>query len=533
MVLIHEAGHFFMARLFGVKVLEFGVGFPPKAWSRVSKKSGIEYSVNWLPIGGFVRMDGENGDSTDPNSFGKKPAWQRAIILVAGPFMNLVLAFVIYLILSGGGQDNPIGQSGLIAVSPGSPAANAGLQAGDVILSIDGDNVKNYSDILLDITVNKSSPLTIAYLRDNQVKTVTVKARTQDQTPQGEGSLGVAAGDIFTNSQAPFQMFDSPTGPDGKPIVGTDGQPLVRDKDVILSIDGQTFSNNAELFQYLDTVNKDAVQLKIKRDVNGQSQNVDVTLPVQLYVSVVYKGTDADKAGLQPGEPIVAVDGTPVHSMQEYANYLNAHTGQTVKLTVLDPKTKEQHQIGVTANYAATGEQTVLDSSKNWSPQVAQRIDSRTGNGVPLFVLIPTVHESFTPVGMVQHALDKTGYAIGLIPRTFTGLFNGSVSVKQLSGPVGMAEITSKAVDSGGLLNLLILTALLSVNLGIVNILPLPALDGGRLVFVLIEMVTRGKRIPPEKEGLVHLFGMVVLLTLMVLISWNDIVRLISGGSFS
>ncbi len=528
MVLIHEAGHFFMARLFGVKVLEFGVGFPPKAWSRVSKKSGIEYSVNWLPIGGFVRMDGENGDSSDPNSFGAKPPWQRAIILIAGPFMNLVLAFVIYLILATGGHDVPKGQVGLAAVSAGSPAAAAGLQPGDIILAVNGDNVKTTNDLLLDIAVNRSQPLDLTLLRNNETRHITVKARTPEQTPQGEGAIGIAPDYIYGKSIAPFQIFESPTGPDGKTLLGADGKALLQDGDLIVSADGRTFNTNAELGNYLNTVNADSVQLTINR----QGQVFDVTMPQQVYISTVYKGSEADKAGLLAGSSVLSLDGTPVHTVSEYASYMQAHQGRTVTMVYYDTTAKKQGSIVIPANYTADGNQTIQNSGVSWSPQVGQRLDSRTF-GKSLALRMPSEHQSLSPAGMIGDAWNQTVYAITLIPRTFNGLFNGSVSVKQLAGPVGMAQITSQVVDRGGLPSLITLMALLSVNLGIVNILPLPALDGGRLVFVLIEMVTRGKRIPPDKEGLVHLAGMVVLLTLMVFIAWNDILRLFTGGSFS
>ena len=155
-------------------------------------------------------------------------------------------------------------------------------------------------------------------------------------------------------------------------------------------------------------------------------------------------------------------------------------------------------------------------------------------------IMRPFHHVSYSPTEAVGEAWNQTVFAITLIPRTFKGLFDGSVALNSLAGPIGMAQITDQVVtqstENGGvwglLSNLAVLMALLSVNLGVVNILPLPALDGGRLVFVIIEMVTRGRRVPPEKESLVHFAGMVALLSLMVLIAWQDIVRLVGGGGF-
>jgi regulator of sigma E protease len=536
MVLIHEAGHFFTARLFGVKVLEFGVGFPPKAWSRVSKKSGIEYSVNWLPIGGFVRMEGENGDSDDPNSFGRKATWQRAIILGAGPFMNLVLAFLVYIILSTGGSDTSKGLPSLLTVAPGSPAAKAGLQVGDVILNVNSDAVKNTSDILVDIAVNRSQPFDLTILRNGQTQHLTVKARTPDQTPAGEGGLGISLANQYPLAADPFKISSNLHGSDGKVLLDKDGNPLLKDGDIITTVDGQTFTTDIDLVTYLTTVTSDSVVLNITRTTAGQTQTLPVTVPVQAYILASYPNSSTAKAKVPDLSPILALDNTLIHTRNQYLDYLKTHAGTLVNLTYYDTKEQASKTVSILANLPTDGNQTVAESNKDWSPLVAQRLDSQTVS-IPLSVYPVLVHKDFTPAEMVGNAWDQTIYAIGLIPRTFNGLFNGSVSVKQLAGPIGMANITSNIVEQGGLArllpNLLTLLALLSVNLGIVNLLPLPALDGGRLVFVIIEMITRGRRVPPEKEGLIHLVGMVMLLTLMVLISWNDISRLLSGGAFS
>lgn len=523
MVLIHEAGHFFTARLFGVKVLEFGVGFPPKAWSRVSKKTGIEYSVNWLPIGGFVRMDGENGDSDDPNSFGHKPTWQRAIILAAGPFMNIVLAFLVYIILSSGGKDMPKGQPGIISVAPASPAAAAGLQPGDVILSINGDSVQSTSDVSVDTTLNRTSNLSLLIERNNQTQTIEVRPRSVDQTPQGQGAIGISLGYVVPTNQNPIVIDSDAQNAFGKNVTGPDGKPLLQKGDVVISADGKTFTTNADFYNYIKSVNEDNINLVISRKVNGQATTLNVAVPLQLYINTVYTGSSADKAGLQSGSAVLQLDNTAVHTVTEYQNYMTAHTGQQVALTFVTPKGQQQ-SININAHYPQNPSDTVSNPNGDWSPDVVQ---------ASFAIQLPSTHVNFSPAGVVQNAWDQTTYAIALIPRTFLGLFNGSVSVKQLAGPVGMAQVTSMAVDNAGFQGLLTLLALLSVNLGVVNILPLPALDGGRLVFVLIEMVTRGRRVPPEKEGLVHLVGMVLLLGLMVVISWNDILRLITGGTFS
>src|SRR6187551_188284 len=129
LVLIHEAGHFFTARAFGIGVEEFGIGLPPRAFA--IRRNGIEYSINWLPIGGFVKIVGENGDSDDPRSFGKAPAWKRIIVLAAGSFMNLFLAIAIFAIMGVTGTRTIDAPSTVISqLNDKQPAQIAGMEPG-------------------------------------------------------------------------------------------------------------------------------------------------------------------------------------------------------------------------------------------------------------------------------------------------------------------------------------------------------------------------------------------------------------------
>jgi regulator of sigma E protease len=511
MVVIHEMGHFLTARLFGMKVHEFGIGFPPKVWSKKTK-DGMEWSINALPIGGFVRIEGENGDSDDPNAFGKKPTWQRAIVLAAGPFMNIVLAFAIYLIIAGGGKDVPKGDVAIISVVPGSPAAQAGMQPGDVFRFVGDKAVTSTKDVSIETTLRKAEPVQFTLDRNGQPVVLTIKPRVKP--PEGEGALGIEMGYLLKGGDIVA----------AKPNEQLGFNAGFKEGDQLIAVDGQPITNNAFLKNYIEASTKDTIDVTILRD--GQRQTI--TVPLRVYVDYIYKDSDAAKANLPGGAQIVGVSlesdpntGVLVHNAKEYQDFLTAHQGQKVVINYTDYDKNNNPKSGtvtITANYSA-------------DPNAANRAPRVRTTGV--FSKNLFTHETFSPVGMVQEAGSQTWDAITLIPRTFNALFNGSVPVSSLAGPVGMAQITGQVVDSGGLGNLLILTALLSVNLGVMNILPLPALDGGRLVFVFIEMLTRGKRVPPEKEGLVHFVGMIALLTLMVIIAWGDIIRLISGSGFS
>lgn len=199
LVLIHEWGHFAAAKLCRVRVDEFGLGFPPRllSWQRGETR----YSINLILLGGFVRMPGENGTQTnDARSFSAHPAWQRAIILLAGPFMNLVAAialfFIVYAVV-GVPQPAPL----IGAVSPHSPAA-VSLQPGDLITGVDGQAIKTFAQLRASVQSHLGQTVTLLISRQNQTFSFAVLARAHP--PKGQGSLGILSADAWVNAPLPL-----------------------------------------------------------------------------------------------------------------------------------------------------------------------------------------------------------------------------------------------------------------------------------------------------------------------------------------
>jgi regulator of sigma E protease len=332
LILVHELGHFTLAKLMGVRVQEFGLGFPPriKGWSR----GGTLYSINAIPIGGFVRMLGENGSAPEPDSFGAKKPWQRLVILVSGPGMNILLAIAIFFFAFAAGS--PRGETVITRVQPGSPAAAAGLQAGD---------------------------------------------------------------------------------------------------------------------------------------------------------------------------RIVALDGHPVQYLDNLQTALARHLGHTVTLTV-------------------------RNGMKNDSISLVPRIHPPRGQGPMGVVMARSVTVSYSPVQALKLSGGQVIAMVTALPLLLANVSQSGGS--GVTGPVGIARITTTVVKnepSQGPGSLFAFVALLSANLGVLNLLPVPALDGGRIVFVLLSWIRR-RSLDPEIEGLIHLVGMAVLLVLILVISYQDVMHWISGGSF-
>ena len=320
LIFVHEFGHFITAKACGVKVNEFALGMGPALLKR--QKGETLYSLRAFPIGGYCAMEGEDEDSEHPRAFNNRPAWQRAIVLAAGSMMNLLTCVVLLIIIAFYvGQPTTV----LDQVMPDSPAAEAGLAAGDQILEVDGAPVAEWNDVIQDIGYSKEKTTDITVMRDGQEMTFTI--------------------------------------------------PLKYDKEQ-------------------------------KRNMIG-----------------------------------------------------------------ITPASERHFFASIAGGVKNTGTMTVM--------------------------MVDTLRQ----------------------------LFTGDVSVKELSGPVGIVYAVNMSAKSG-VIYVVYLAALLSLNLAIINMLPLPALDGGRLLFLLIRKIT-GKRVTDEMEGKIHFIGIALLMLLMVYVTFNDVIKFI------
>lgn len=425
LIFLHELGHFVMARRAGVLVEEFGFGLPPRIWG--VKRGDTIYSINALPIGGFVRVKGEDGKSFDDDSMQSKTPGQRASFLAAGSIMNFLTAFVIVVLLVAF-QGRTSSNVYITDVIADSPAATAGWQSGDRIIAIAGRTVDNADDLgsLTGDHAGKELPVTI--LRGGEVIQTTVVPR--EDPPPGEGRTGIRL--------ANFRLAD-------------------------------------------------------------------------IEITDVPAGSAAAAAGLEDGDRIKMVGDVQVVDYMSYAGYIRNHTGQTVDLTIARHGETLTIPVSVPADVPLEdpplGEDVVQDLSFDSIP-----VSEIPNESVDLFF------------GSIKQMGD------GLI-----SLIRGETPLDDLAGPIGMGQLTSEVVSESALplwVTLANLMFILSLNLGLLNLLPLPALDGGRLLFVLIEILRGGRRVSPEKEGMVHFVGMVLLLSVMLGIAFLDVERLISGNSF-
>ncbi|HMA36386.1 MAG TPA: RIP metalloprotease RseP [Chloroflexia bacterium] len=418
LVIIHELGHFVSARMLGIRVEEFGLGIPPRLFA--IRHNNIDYSLNALPIGGFVKILGENGESAAPDSFGMQPAWKRIIVLAAGSLMNLLLALLLFIALGLFGDrvaDNT--HVGFTSISADSPAAKAQLQPGDLLLAVGGVAVNDIGAARDALNSHYGQPVTLTISRGGQQLSVPVTLRNPPQP-----ALGV----ILEAAVDPVK------------VVG------------------------------------------------------------------VQPNTAAAAAGLRAGDVITGVDGKPATSTLAVAAALNGMKDGPVTLTVT--------RGGVTQTLQATVSKGFLDG---WSYE------------------IPSHLVTYSPAEAIGRGFSRVGDLLRRIPESLatviSGLFTGQNAAGSFAGPVGIAQLTGEIANEQGLNGIIALTGLLGINLFLFNMLPLPALDGGRLLFILIELLRGGRKVPPEREGMVHAVGMIALLALILLITISDVIHLFEGGS--
>jgi regulator of sigma E protease len=433
LVVVHEFGHFITAKMFNVKVLEFGVGFPPRLWS--FRKGETEYTINALPLGGFVRLLGEEDDA-DPRSLLAQAPWKRLIIMGAGAFMNFVLAIVLFSLALMIPREVSVGNAVISQVVPGSPAALAGLKSGDILEEIGGRRIESVPDASYNINLNLGEETEIVVRRTDPATNQTTVERV-DVVPRW--------------APPPYEYVVQPGD------------------DVATVADATGFD----------------------RDIVRQAAAIDFQL--------------------EPGQLLIFGSG------EEAIHYT----------------TEEGDTIGFVAQRLRVSDAEVAQAAGLPNPDTLQPgatlLFTQGATGIRIAPQYPfTEMRSDGPFTALERGWQRTWDSLKLARNGIYSWIKGGTSAP-VTGPIGIAQATGEIVREAGWKSLMETAALLSMNLAVLNILPLPFVDGGKIVFVLIEMARRGKRIAPQKENLVHLAGLVALLVMVVALSYFDIARIVRG----
>ena len=530
LIFIHELGHFVVAKACGVRVLTFSLGFGSAIgignyrlrWER----GGTEYVIAWIPLGGFVKMLGEEVETSDeeaespavaprPDEYLRsKNIFQKLAICFAGPAMNLLFPIVIFVGLLMVGL--PRAASVVGTVDPTSPAALAGIQVGDRLVSIDGTPMRYWSDVDSAVVAATTGALEVEAERDGANFTVTIPVvayKGVDELGQAEkrGWIG-----IENERRRPLIAVPDPNSAAAQ--AGLVSGDLVVKVNEVETLDWNGFigafaasSGGPVVLGVLRGA--DAVDpLAIELPGTGTLEERGV-FPGAVLVAAVAEGSAADDAGIQAGDLLLSLDGSFLWGFKVFTERVRASEGREFQLS-----------------YARKGEVF----SVGLQPRLTRRDIGLANMTEDVFLVGIVSHRSLlpgareieqydNPFEALPRAMELTWEMTSSFLRGLGLMFTGDVGMGGIAGPIGIAQVARTSLDYGFRAYLSVMM-LISINLGIVNLLPIPVLDGGQALIYIVEGIKRSP-ISRRTRGIIQSVGAMAVLMLMAVALGNDIGR--------
>lgn len=430
----HEYGHFIVARKLGIKVEKFSIGFGPKLFSWRGKDGEVEYIIAAIPLGGYVKMLGENPDEQQAQldsgivlseddlkrAFNRQPVWKRAAVAVAGPGFNLIFAIVAYMIVSWMGH---LAMPSVVGVVyPHSLAETQGFQVNDRIVSINQTQVNSWQSL--------------------------------------------------------EELLKKHVGENIEMVIDRDGR-------------------ERALNFILPEPEKDVFLTDVADEVLGLNLGMDIL------IDQVMPNSAAEQGKLEPGDHVLAVDGQAVKSIYGLIEVIGSHAGKPVNLQVQRYDSRLQFEVTPRADASGRGLIGVQLKVKPWAKPFVQSKGFVDG---------------------VIYGFERTWQVTMMTGEMFQRMVSASISADNLGGPIAIAQMAGTTAERG-LVYFIMFLAFFSVNLAVLNLLPIPVLDGGMLLFLAIEQI-RGKPLTPDWMMRIQMVGVVLIMSLMVFAFYNDIMRL-------
>lgn len=503
LIFFHELGHFLFARLFGVRVETFSLGFGPKLFR--FKRKGTEYVISLIPLGGYVKMFGDDPINKDKIaekekkfSYNHKPVWARFWIVFGGPLANFLLAYFIFFALLLNGERLPEIRLGVISET--SQFYQLGLRSGDVLKSVDGKAIEGPSDLDFESEKNIEK---IEIERAGKVVSVSANISGKEFIEKILSSPPYLRKPVVVNSKGEVYYIELSNSKFERELA------IEQLADVSSSSEIAFFKTQAGI----DNPAKSGAEVfRLKLNYKSNSELLAQLqkhgfYTIDLVVKSINMGSPADKAGLKRDDIITSLDGKPISSFDEIRLELQKITKPGIQLGFIRQGKTQQVQL--------------TPKVEKQDGQTRKLIGVYSGGGYQEIRFIHT--HSKGVVDSSWRALEKTWESFVKTAAGFKKLITGEVSFKNVGGPIAISKVASDSFDTS-LSYFFQIMALISVNLAIINLFPIPVLDGGHILFMILEVINRGP-LSRRKMEIAQQVGLSFLLLLMCAAIFNDVSR--------
>ena len=532
LIFIHELGHFLAAKKAGIKVNTFSIGFGPKIVGYTYKDT--EYRLSVLPFGGYVQMEGENPNEQTgaEGEFASASLGNRAFVVIAGPAVNLLFGVLVYwFVFSVGinadairlingltGQTIGIEEKGVQIgmIADDGPGAIGGIMPNDTVITLNKEPITNFYRFTEVITLNPKKEMELVVRRNGELKNLSV---VPDAVPDPSGEIGKLY--VSLRSDTIVKKLD----PDSLAA-----QAGIKVGDQINTINGlkiyntpyfgpEIWDNESDWFstkyrakyENIDQ-NRDSVKIGIRRG----DETLSFDLPVHWKMKVtVERKTTAYIAGIRSGDILVTFNGRSIDSKSLYSE-INAASGETVTLGFI--RDGKEKTFSISPDDKSKHDEKGSFYGIGWNNYMSGML--LTAPEIP--------PQKYTLIGAFTNGLNTSWLTCTAIARMLKKLFAGEVSPKHLAGPFGIGAMTNTMFENVGLNSVLFFIGFISINLAIVNLLPIPIADGGHLLFFALEKI-RGRPVPLKVQAIIQQVSVVLILALFLYITWYDFLRLFHG----
>lgn len=527
LIFVHEAGHFLVAKFFGVRVEVFSLGFGKKIFKY--KKGDTTYCLSLIPLGGYVKMFGDEmgaqiSEEDKKYSFTHKPVFQRIAVVLAGPLMNFFFAILIFFVVALMGEQMKAPVIGDVAA--GTPAYDMGFRSGDKIVTAGGKSIQTWDQFVQTMTENHSQSLQVEVKRDGNDQLATIQAvprlapnpnilstdesigDIEGLSPSAKASLiGVRAGSIA--AKAGLQTGDLIKSIGGRPVK------YFRDlENLMVSLQGQPIAIEVDRFPAADSSQPKTVSVKIPASQFASLGVIGIESS-DLYLAKVIDDTPAKAAGLKEGDRILKVNETVPLKWEDVLTTVKSYKGEGQLVFKVD-RQGEEHIFEIT-------------------PRLTSQMNSQGGEDKRFTVgIVPWAFPAMPEVTTIKadsvfsafvRGVEKTNEISKMTVVSFLRLIQAKISPKSIGGVISIGQAANETFKMG-ITSFLQMMAIISINLFILNLLPVPVLDGGHLLFYCIEAI-KGAPVSMRKMEIAQQIGLVVLMSLMVFALFNDFSRLL------